>query len=91
MLEKIKRNQRISFPSDVLIKENLGCGLAAAPAWVNIDASLSALAVILLSWLHSAAYHLTATKNNSDKEEDLSLFRGHRFVHDDLSYGLGAN
>lgn len=41
LLGKIKQNQRISLPSDVLIKANLGCGLAVAPGWVNIDGSLN--------------------------------------------------
>jgi SAM-dependent methyltransferase len=88
VLGKIKKNQRISLPSDVPIKANLGCGLAVAPGWVNIDGSLSALVATLPRWFHSVAYHLTGARNYYKKEEYLGLLSGHRFVHHDLSYGL---
>ncbi len=88
LLGKIKKNQRISLPIEGPIKANLGCGLAVAPGWINIDGSLSALVATLPGWLHGIAYQLTGAKNYYSKEEYLGLLRGHRFVHHDLSYGL---
>ncbi len=88
LLGKIKYKQSISIPNDSIVKVNLGCGLAVAPGWINIDGSLNALVATLPAWIHKIAYRLTGAKNYYSEKEYLCLLRNNRFVHHDLSYGL---
>lgn len=88
LLGKIKYKQSISIPNDSIVKVNLGCGLAVAPGWINIDGSLNALVATLPAWIHKTAYRLTGAKNYYSEKEYLCLLRNNRFVHHDLSYGL---
>ncbi len=89
-LARIKRKQRVALPSrsEEKIKLNLGCGLAVAPGWINIDGSLNALIATLPCFLHKWAYHLTGANRYYDKSEYLRLLSDNRFIHHGLNYGL---
>ena len=69
-------------------KLNLGCGLAVYGDWINIDGSLNALLANLPSAVHPIGYRLSGASAYYKKEEYLSLLRGHRFIHCDLSSSL---
>jgi len=89
-LARIKKKQRIALqakPEDT-IKLNLGCGLAVAPGWINIDGSLNALIATLPCFLHKLAYQLTGANRYYEKSEYLSLLSDNRFIHHGLNYGL---
>ena len=89
LLGKVKRKQRVPVSvSDAVTKVNLGCGLAVAPDWINVDGSLNALVATMPKCLHRLAYSLTGAQKYYDKPEYLRLLGEHRFVHHDLSYGL---
>lgn len=88
LLGRIKRNQRITIANGSPVKANLGCGLAIAPGWINIDGSLNALVATFPKWAHGVAYNLTGSRNYYSKEEYICLLGENRFVHHDLAYGL---
>ncbi|OEU66769.1 MAG: hypothetical protein BBJ57_13680 [Desulfobacterales bacterium PC51MH44] len=89
LLGKLKRNQRIALSVGCsLIKVNIGCGLAVAPGWMNIDGSLNALVATMPRFFHRLAYHLTGANRYYSKAEYLRLLGKHHFIHHDLAYGL---
>lgn len=89
MLGAIKRRQRVALPKDgSVIKANLGCGLAVAPGWINVDGSLNALVAVLPNWVHPLAYRMTGAKHYYSEDKYLRLLREYRFVHHDLAYSL---
>lgn len=87
-LGKIKRNQRVSCTRHEIVKINLGCGLAVAPQWINIDGSLNALVANLPKFFHKIAYQLTGARSYYSEEEYCRLLGHHAFVHHDLSFGI---
>jgi len=88
-LGKLKHNQRVILPNDHrLLKVNIGCGLAVASGWINIDGSLNALVATLPPFVHRYFYRLTGARQYYSRDEYLLLLREHRFVHHDLRYGL---
>ena len=91
ILGYLLKNRKIGNPrkkSDGYVCVNLGCGLAVAPGWVNIDASLNALfagsPVILLNILYS----ISGANRYYSKEVYCSLLRENDFVFHDLSRSL---
>jgi len=90
-LGKVKKNQRKSYPKNLVVKINLGCGLAVAPEWVNIDGSLNSLVSNLPSFFHKIAYRLTGANRYYSEQEYCRLLGNHTFVHHDLSYGIPLN
>lgn len=90
-LGKVKRNQRKSYPKNNVVKINLGCGLAVAPQWVNIDGSLNSLVSNLPKFFHKIAYRLTGANRYYSEAEYCRLLGQHIFVHHDLSYGIPFN
>lgn len=67
---------------------NLGCGLAVAPGWINVDGSLNALVASMPTLFHRLAYKFTGAASYYSREAYLGLLGGHTFVHHDLKYGL---
>lgn len=67
---------------------NLGCGLAVAPGWINVDASLNALFGGAPSPLLGMLYRLSGANRYYRQEEYCSLLREHRFVFHDLARSL---
>ncbi len=85
----MRRNRRVETHSEngpVCI--NLGCGLAVAPSWINIDGSLNALAASLPPVFHRLAYRFSGAANYYSREQYLTILGNHIFVHHDLKYGL---
>ena len=87
-LGKLKRNRRIDMPTGASIRVNLGCGLAVAPGWINVDGSLNTLVATFPRFCHSLAYRLAGASRYYSKEEYCRLLREHHFVHHDLAHGL---
>jgi predicted SAM-dependent methyltransferase len=90
-LGKIKKNQRKAYSDRAVIKINLGCGLAVAPGWVNIDGSLNSLVANLPAFFHKLAYRMTGANRYYSEQEYCRLLGHHTFVHHDLSYGIPFN
>jgi predicted SAM-dependent methyltransferase len=91
MLGRLRRGQRVPVtadPADGLVKVNLGCGLAVAPGWINVDASLNAVLANLPRALLPLAYRLSGSNRYYTREQYIGLLSGHRFVHHDLAHSL---
>lgn len=86
---KVKKNQRVKIPKDFnIVKVNVGCGLAVALEWINIDGSFNALIARAPAFTHRIAYRLSGARNYYTETEYCRLLNKHFFVHHDLSYGL---
>jgi len=84
-----KRRQRVRVPQGIdSVRLNLGCGLAVAPGWFNVDGSLNALIAGLPRHLHGLAYRLTGANRYYTRDEYCRLLGNHVFVHHDLAYGI---
>lgn len=90
-LGKVKKNQRKSYPNNPVVKINLGCGLAVAPQWVNIDGSLNSLVSNLPTFFHKLAYRMTGANRYYTEQEYCRLLGNHTFVHHDLAFGIPLN
>lgn len=84
----LKRGRRTSVHDKGTVKLNLGCGLAVAPGWVNIDGSPNALIAGFPPLFHRLAYRLTGANRYYTEAEYCRLLAGHMFVHHDLAYGI---
>ncbi|MBC8551752.1 MAG: methyltransferase domain-containing protein [Candidatus Brocadiales bacterium] len=85
----IKRNRRIVPPDDGKeVKVNLGCGLAIAPDWINIDGSLNSLIAAWPRWVHQMFYRMSGANRYYSCGEYCSLLRDHQFIHHDLARGI---
>lgn len=73
---------------DGLIKINLGCGLAVARGWTNIDASLNALVASWPKWIHKLLYRLSGSNRYYSLEQYCDLLENHVFIHHDLSNSI---
>lgn len=85
----IKRGRRVALP--VLqgpVRVNLGCGLAVAPGWVNIDGSLNALVASMPVACHKIAYRFTGAARYYARDNYLDLLGSGAWVHHDLKYGI---
>lgn len=88
---RMNRGQRIipkKDSRDGMVKVNLGCGLAVAKGWTNVDASLNAL---LASWprtMHKLLYRLSGSSRYYSLEQYCDLLEGHVFMHHDLSHSI---
>lgn len=89
-LGKIKKNQKINLAINEypIIKLNLGCGLAIAPNWINVDGSFNAFVATLPNFLHKTAYKLSGAKKYYSEVEYCQLLSENKFIHHDLSLGL---
>ena len=43
LILSIRKKRKVSLKENEEVKVNIGCGLAIAPNWINIDASLNSL------------------------------------------------
>ena len=86
---RVRKRRRIAISiSDEFVKVNIGCGLAVAPGWINIDGSFNALVANIPESLRAVCYRFTGSKHYYSKEEYLNILRNNRFIHHDLSFGL---
>jgi len=67
---------------------NLGCGLAIAPGWINVDASLNALFGGAPNWLLGILYRISGANRYYTKAEYCRLLHDHHFVFHDLAKSL---
>lgn len=89
LLARLKSGRRSNVPAGLSsVKLNLGCGLAVAPDWLNIDGSLNALVAGMPSPMHRLVYHLTGARQYYSEQEYCRLLKGHKFMHHDLSTGI---
>lgn len=89
MLGRLKRRRRLSLPTgNALIKVNIGCGLAVAPGWINIDGSLNAFISTFPTFLHRIAYRFSGANQYYTEADYCRILGTHRFIHHDLAYGL---
>jgi SAM-dependent methyltransferase len=89
LLGSIKRKNKIILPSNLnLVSINLGCGLAVAKGWINVDGSLNALIAGMPKFFHTVAYRLTGANRYYSKNEYCRLLGDHHFIHHDLAYGV---
>jgi SAM-dependent methyltransferase len=88
-ISRVRRNRRIRIPAHFnTVNVNLGCGLAIAPGWVNIDGSMNALLASFPSSFFPIAYKLTGANRYYSVNEYVSLLTDNYFVHHDLSYNI---
>lgn len=73
---------------DGLVKVNLGCGLAVAKGWTNVDASLNALVASWPSVVHRLLYRFSGANRYYSLSDYCALLQNHVFLHRDLSRGL---
>ncbi|MBT0962321.1 class I SAM-dependent methyltransferase [Denitromonas iodatirespirans] len=73
---------------DGKIKVNMGCGLAIAPGWINVDASLNALFGGAPSDVLRLLYRTTGASRYYSREDYCRLLGEHRFVFHDLGRSL---
>ncbi len=83
----VKKNRRIRTVKNSPVKINLGCGLAVAKGWINVDGSLNAL-IAQLPAMHKLSYRVSGANRYYTCTEYCSLLKEHQFVHHDLSYGI---
>lgn len=84
----VKKYRRIHTGKTSPVKINLGCGLAVAKGWINVDGSLNALVAQLPGAVHWLSYRISGTSRYYTSTEYCTLLKEHRFVHHDLSYGI---
>ncbi len=70
------------------MKVTLGCGMAVAPGWLNIDASLNAFITGLPRWAQNLAYRFSGSRQFYSQDFYCSTLRDNVFVHHNLSYGI---
>lgn len=86
-----KRPRRVTPEPDVrdgLVKVNLGCGLAVAKGWINVDASLNALVASWPRAAHRLLYRLSGANRYYSLEQYCDLLENHVFIHHDLSHSI---
>jgi len=71
-----------------VVKLNLGCGLAVAKGWINVDGSLNALAASWPRSVHQLLYRVSGANRYYTCEEYCALLEEHQFIHHDLAYGI---
>jgi len=86
----LKRRRRIRPAADShgLVKVNLGCGLAVARGWTNVDASLNAFVSGWPRALHRLLYRASGANRRYTADEYCDLLATRDFIHHDLSYGI---
>lgn len=90
-LGKIRRNQRCTDLGNGIVKTNLGCGLAIAPNWINVDGSLNTLVANMPKFIHRVAYKLAGASKYYTEEDYCRLIGNNKFIHHDLSFGVPFN
>lgn len=74
-----------------VIKVNLGCGLAIAPGWINVDASLNALFAGPWKGLIKIIYRISGSNRYYSREQYVNILSQNKFVFHDLAKSLPFN
>lgn len=89
VLAKVKSGRRVAVPVGMeSVRLNLGCGLAVAKGWINIDGSLNALVASMPAMVHRLMYRLTGARAYYSESEYCCLLAEHVFIHHDLAAGI---
>ena len=90
LIGRLRQGRNVGIPKALQkqVKVNLGCGLAIAPDWINIDGSLNALIAPLPNIFHAIAYRLTGANRYYSKKEYCGLLQNNYFVHHNLSHSI---
>ena len=90
LIGRMRQNRKVQIPQALKnqVKVNLGCGLAIAPGWINIDGSLNALIASMPQILHIIAYRLTGSNRYYTESEYCRLLKNNYFVHHNLSHSI---
>jgi SAM-dependent methyltransferase len=83
----LRRHRRLA-PSGSVTKVNLGSALLVADGWINLDASINALAGGAPPSVLRLLYRWTGSREIFTRNEYVRILRGHRFVHHDFRFGL---
>lgn len=81
-------NRRISLSKNSVVKVNLGCGLALAPNWVNVDASLNAFFAGRWKWLIRILYRISGANRYYSLAQYTAILSENKFIFHDLSRSL---
>jgi SAM-dependent methyltransferase len=84
----IAKRWRVVQANDPVVKVNLGCGLAVAPGWYNVDASINALLAGSPVAVLNAMYRLSGARNWYSRDQYVGILRQHRFIHHNLAFGI---
>ncbi len=74
--------------SDGRVCVNLGCGLAVAPGWVNVDASLNALVAGWPMPMLRLLHRLSGASQYYSVEEYCRILSENAFIHHDLAHSI---
>lgn len=90
LMGRMKSRQRTRIPVEYAstVKVNLGCGLALADGWINIEGSLNALIANLPGFVHRLAYRLTGANRYYSESDYCRILGDNFFIHHDLTYGI---
>ncbi len=84
-----RRNRRVSFQGRPgADKVNIGCGLALARGWINVDASLNALVASWPRFAHQLLYRLSGSNRYYSLNQYCELLENNIFVHHDLLHSI---
>ena len=72
-----RRIRPIPQAASGLVKVNLGCGLAVAKGWINVDGSLNALAASWPRAMHKMLYRATGANRFYTCDQYCSSLDGH--------------
>jgi SAM-dependent methyltransferase len=82
------KKHRVVRPRGESVKINLGCGLAVAPGWLNIDASLNSFFARWPTPVLKALYRASGAKQWYTESQYVQIIKGHDFLHHNLDYGI---
>ena len=89
LLARLKARRCIRLPPRPdEVRINLGCGLAVAPGWLNIDGSLNALVANMPAVTHGVFFRLTGARQYYTEGDYRRLLSEHKFIHHDLVAGI---
>jgi predicted SAM-dependent methyltransferase len=90
LIGRLRQGRVVGIPHALKkqVKVNLGCGLAIAPDWINIDGSLNALIAPLPNIFHAFAYRLTGANRYYTKKVYCDLLQNNYFLHHNLSHSI---
>lgn len=83
----LKRNRMIK-PKEDCVKVNIGCGLAVAKGWINVDGGIN---IFFSKWphnFHKFIYKFSNSKQWYSQENYCDIIENHVFIHHNLKYGL---
>tara|TARA_A100001015_G_scaffold272276_1_gene326708 strand:+ start:103 stop:804 length:702 start_codon:yes stop_codon:yes gene_type:complete len=84
----LSKKRKVSLEKNKIIKVNIGCGLAIAEDWINIDASLNTLVSTMPILFKKIFYKISGSNIYYSEEEYLDLLTKNTFIHHDLSNGI---